>query len=321
MILVINLNASLDKKYDLTNLEKGTVMRARSVQNTPGGKGLHVAHVAAIMGADCIATGFLAGHNGDFIAEQVAQYGIRQDFIRVDTGETRCCLAFITADHAQTEVLEPGPDIPHVCIEAFLKKYDAYLDTVDMAAASGSLPGNVPDDFYSTLIVMAKRKHVKFFLDTSGTALRHGINATPYFIKPNEKEITAYTGRPVAGIEELAREIQGFLDNGIGVAAVSLGKRGALAGYQNRIYRITVPEIQAVNPVGSGDSFVGGFLAAAAQGCDTITALKMAAACGTANTMEKETAVVKKSAAVELMQQITVKELTHTEKKGSIYHD
>lgn len=36
MILVINLNASVDKKYKMSNLTKGCVMRANHVDNTPG---------------------------------------------------------------------------------------------------------------------------------------------------------------------------------------------------------------------------------------------------------------------------------------------
>ncbi|MCH4218323.1 MAG: 1-phosphofructokinase family hexose kinase [Megasphaera sp.] len=306
MILVVNLNASLDKKYELRDLKKGTVMRAASVQNTPGGKGLHVANIVKTMGIDCIATGFLAGHNGAFIEEQLEHYGIRHDFVHLDEGETRCCLACITDDGAQTEILEPGPSVSQEKLDEFLRTYDTYLDTVDGVAASGSLPGNVPLSLYGTMITMAKKKHVPFFLDTSGQALCHGIDSAPYFIKPNEEEIQAYTGRTVTGIDDLKTEIKHFISSGIGVAVVSLGSKGALAGNCNGIYRVQVPVITAVNPVGSGDSFVGGFLAAYSQQLDFPTALTMAAACGTANAMEEETAVVNKDTVYKLMDQIIV---------------
>ena len=46
MILVINLNASVDKRYKMKDLIKGEVMRAAEVDNTPGSKGIHVANVA-----------------------------------------------------------------------------------------------------------------------------------------------------------------------------------------------------------------------------------------------------------------------------------
>ena len=68
MILVVNLNASVDKRYEMKELQKGTVMRAFKVENTPGGKGIHVANVATILGEECIATGFLGGKTGEFTA-------------------------------------------------------------------------------------------------------------------------------------------------------------------------------------------------------------------------------------------------------------
>ena len=83
MILVINLNASVDKRYQLSELTKGAVMRAQSVDNTPGGKGLHVANVDTILGEDTLATGLLGGKSGEFIAERTRDYGIRGDFVQV----------------------------------------------------------------------------------------------------------------------------------------------------------------------------------------------------------------------------------------------
>ena len=49
MILVLNLNASLDKRYEVTDMIKEEVTRAKQVQNTPGGKGIHVANVITIL--------------------------------------------------------------------------------------------------------------------------------------------------------------------------------------------------------------------------------------------------------------------------------
>lgn len=61
MILVLNLNASVDKRYMLDEFVPGTVMRAPSVSNTAGGKGIHVARVASLLGEETFTTGFLGG--------------------------------------------------------------------------------------------------------------------------------------------------------------------------------------------------------------------------------------------------------------------
>ena len=305
MILVVNLNASVDKRYVLKELRKDSVMRAASVDNTPGGKGIHVANVATILGEDCIATGFLGGKSGEFIAERLQDYGIRQDFVQA-AGATRSCLAILTEDGAQTEILEPGPLVSEQEQQAFLQKYMKLLQQAEVVVASGSVPQGVPQDFYAELIRRARKAGRKFLLDTSGELLAEGIKAQPYFIKPNKDEIQALTGRKVSTEEEVIAEVRGFLAQSIELAVVSLGAAGSIAGYQDKIYRIKVPHIDAVNPVGSGDSYVAGMAAALQRGLPIEQALKLAAACGTANALEAESGFVQRAVVEELQTKIQV---------------
>ena len=61
LILTLNLNASLDKIYTVDKLEYGGVVRAKIVQNTAGGKGLHVANICKELNENYLATGFICG--------------------------------------------------------------------------------------------------------------------------------------------------------------------------------------------------------------------------------------------------------------------
>lgn len=316
MILVINLNASVDKRYELAQLTPGEVMRARSVQNTPGGKGLHVANVATILGEDVVVTGFLGGKSGEFIAEATKSYGIKGDFVGV-AGETRSCLAIISDDGQQTEILEPGPEISADELHSFIVKYMNLLAKADIIVASGSAPRGVAKDIYARMIEDANKSGKKFLLDTSGELLANGLKAQPFFIKPNQDEIKALTGREMSDESDIVREIETFLAQGIKVAAVSLGAAGSLvglaadafAGEAGGIYRVTVPHIDCVNPVGSGDSYVGGMAVALERGLGAEAALRLAAACGTANAMEAESGFVRQATVDELVPQIKVEKL------------
>lgn len=308
MILVINLNASVDKKYEIEDMQKGKVIRARHVENTPGGKGLHVANVATILNEDCIAIGFLGGKSGEFIEEGLKKYGIKQDFVKIK-GETRSCLAFITDDLVQTEVLEPGPDVSEIEQQDFLDKYMDLIRQATIVVASGSVPKNVPNIFYRKLIEMANSQEKKFLLDTSGELLREGIQGKPYFIKPNKDEIEALTGRKISSIDDVIAEIKKFQNKGIKFVAVSLGKEGSIAGFEGKFYKVSVPEIRAVNPVGSGDTYVAGIAVALKRGYGIKDTLKFASACGTANAMEKETGFVREYMVNELFSKITVEEI------------
>lgn len=308
MILVINLNASVDKRYEMTELEKGTVMRALKVENTPGGKGIHVANVATILGEQCIATGFLGGKTGEFIEEKLTEYKIKNDFVKVH-GETRECLAIITEDLVQTEILEPGPEVSMEEQSEFVKKYKELLEDSDVIVASGSVPRNVPKNFYSELITIAKNKGKKFLLDTSGELLKSGINAKPFFIKPNRDEIEALTGRKIESDSDALEEIKRFQEKGIELVVISLGSKGSIAGYKDKFYKVTVPKVKAINPVGSGDSYVAGIAVSLERGYSIEQMLKYASACGTANAMEEETGSVKENIVNELLEKIKIEKL------------
>ncbi|OOM16426.1 1-phosphofructokinase family hexose kinase [Clostridium saccharobutylicum] len=308
MILVINLNASIDKRYEMENIEKGTVMRAKSVENTPGGKGLHVANVATILKEECIATGLLGGKSGEFIEEKLKDYGIKQDFVKIK-GETRECLAFITDDLVQTEILEPGPEVSEKEKQIFIDKYKEFIKDSDVIVASGSVPRNVSQDFYRNLIELANAQGKKFLLDTSGELLKEGIKGKPYFIKPNRDEIEALTGRKINSIGDAINEIKEFQKRGIKFVAISLGEQGSIAGCEGKFYKVTVPKVNAVNPVGSGDSYVAGIAVSIKRGYDMIHTLKYASACGTANAVEKETGCVKEEIVNQFFNDIVVEEI------------
>ncbi|NRT77832.1 1-phosphofructokinase family hexose kinase [Clostridium beijerinckii] len=308
MILVINLNASLDKKYEIEDIEKGKVMRARSVENTPGGKGLHVANVATILKEDCIATGLLGGKSGEFIENKLKEYGIKQDFVKIN-GETRSCLAIITDDFTQTEILEPGPEVSDKELHKFLDKYMDLIKNSNVIVASGSVPRNVPTSFYRRLIEMTNTQEKKFLLDTSGELLKEGIKGKPYFIKPNKDEIEALTGRKISSTQEAIEEIKRFQSQGIEFVVISLGAEGSIAGYMGKFYKVSVPNVKAINPVGSGDSYVAGVAVAIQRKYEIEDILKFASACGTANAMEKESGFVTEYVVNELINKIRVEEL------------
>ncbi len=305
MILVVNLNASLDKKYTLNNLEKGSIMRALDVHNTPGGKGIHVANVLNILNENHIVTGFLGGKTGEFIENKLKEYNINQDFVKIK-GNTRECLAIITDDLVQTEILEPGPTVTNEEQKKFLNKYTSLIKDCNMVVASGSIPRNIPKDFYKNLIEIAKNENKKFLLDTSGELLKNGIEAKPFFIKPNKDEIESLTGRKITNSKDAIKEIKEFHKKGIEFVVISLGEEGSIAGFNGKFYKVTIPNVTAVNTVGSGDSYVAGIALGLQKSLPIEDVLKFASACGTANAVEEETGFVNKNIVEDLLNKITV---------------
>ncbi len=307
MILVVNLNPSLDKIYTLDHLPYGEASRAKTVQNTAGGKGTHVANVITALGHPCTVVGFLGGYVGQYIRHVLDERHIVHHCTTIK-GETRSCINIATSDGKQTEVLEPGPTITMGERNEFIDQYDFELKRNDIVVASGSLPKGLGDDFYNELIRRAKGQGKPFLLDTSGSALSKGVEAVPYFIKPNESEVEVLTGHKLTKTEEAVQVLHELEGRGIAMPTLSLGKRGALLAHEGKVFRAVPPTIEKViNAVGSGDSFVAGLAVALDRGASPEEALRRAAACGTANVLEAESGVVdpEKVAAIEKEVQIT----------------
>jgi len=305
MITTITFNPAIDKRYYVNKISLGEVQRVLEVENTAGGKGLNVSRVASLLGEKVTATGLLGGASGDFIAKELIKMGIENKFQSIK-GETRTCLAIIDDDKNQTELLESGPEISHEEFASWMTIYRELLNTTDIIVASGSLPKGLSDDTYSIIIKEAKEKGVKFLLDTSGQALIKSLSAAPYFIKPNTDEIKLITNKESNSREDIIEAIKYLLSKGIEIVTVSLGKGGSITGHGNKLYEAIIPEVQAVNSVGSGDSFTAGMAVAIKRGMTMEDAVKFASACGTANAMEKQTGFIKQENVDSLFQRIQV---------------
>jgi tagatose 6-phosphate kinase len=266
---------------------------------------VNVARVLRQLGHEQVtATGFTGGYNGRFIAEQVRQLGITEQFVPV-TGESRLCLNFIDGiDGSSTEVLEPGPELGQQQAEEMKQKLALLAAESRIVILSGSIPQGLPADLYADLIRIAASHGADVFLDASGAPLARGLEAYPQFIKPNEDEILPWMSG--TGEHAAATALYALMDKGISHVVVTLGAHGALAGIRGRLFRVRIPRIEAVNTVGCGDAFVAGFAYAYARDWTAEQSLRHAAAAGCANALSPIAGDVRMNDHERLAQQVMV---------------
>ncbi|HCM84653.1 MULTISPECIES: hexose kinase [Enterococcus] len=311
MIVTVTMNPSIDISYPLATLKIDTVNRTNKVTKTAGGKGLNVTRVIHDLGGDVLATGVLGGFHGAYIAEELKKAGIKQDFTPI-AEESRDSIAILHEGN-QTEILESGPTVSEDEQAAFLEKFEELIKQADIVTISGSLAKGFPSDFYQKLVQIAQQHAVKALVDTSGESLKQVITAKqkPYLIKPNLEELEALLGQAFS-LEELD-DIQAALSQPlfeeIEWIVVSLGKHGAIAKYQDTFYRVKIPTIQVVNPVGSGDSTIAGFAYGLSKAMPPMDLLKMCMATGMANAQENKTGHVDPANVKNHFEKITVKKI------------
>ncbi|HEL0775211.1 TPA: tagatose-6-phosphate kinase [Streptococcus equi subsp. zooepidemicus] len=310
MILTVTLNPSIDISYPLNRLTLDTVNRVDRTTKTAGGKGLNVTRVLAEAGQSVVATGFIGGKLGDFVIHQLQEQGISNQFFKIK-GETRNCIA-VLHEGMQTEILEAGPYIDMDEAEGFLNHMSIIAKQFDVLTFSGSLPKGLAAHYYQDLITMARSYGSKVVLDCSGAPLKAVLAGKdkPTVIKPNLEELEDLIGQPVTLDEErLISLLSQPLFEGIEWIIVSLGAQGAFAKHHNRFYRVTIPKIEVVNPVGSGDATVAGIAWALAEGDDDETLLKKANVLGMLNAQETRTGHVNMAHFDELFDRIQVEEV------------
>lgn len=83
MILTLTLNPSVDISYPLDELHINTVNRIQDVSKTAGGKGLNVTRVLSQLNEHVVATGFLGGKIGEFIAEKLNHNQVEHSFSKL----------------------------------------------------------------------------------------------------------------------------------------------------------------------------------------------------------------------------------------------
>ena len=309
MILTVTLNAAIDKAYRVDELKPGVVMRVRECKCTAGGKGLNVTKVAKIIGADVLATGFVGGHAGAFVQEQLEQKGISNDFVRVN-GETRSCINIIDEKTGmQTEFLEPGFSVTPEDISVFLHKFDNLLDRADVVTLSGSVPTGCGDAIYADLIERVNAKGKETILDSSGVLLAQGIKAKPTMIKPNRDEIAAYSWSMARDHCEIIDCASKLHYSGIAYVLISLGRNGALLVCDEGVFQGSTPDVPVVNTVGCGDAMVAASAVGFERGYGAAELLRFALAVATANALTMETGLYHPEDLHRLLEQCRVDEI------------
>ncbi|WP_337031575.1 1-phosphofructokinase [Paenibacillus illinoisensis] len=285
MITTVTLHAAIDRTIYVDQFEAGHVHRVARQIDEPGGKGINVAKVIRQLGGQVTTTGIIAGNNGAFIENSLAERGIRTDFIQA-AGESRVCLNILDdSSGSSTELLGQGPAISEADIEAIKEKVHGLASQSSTVVISGSLPPGTPDTLYAELIRIVRSTGARSFLDTGGTAFRAGLTASPDFLKPNEQELTEWLGRRPRDVREWTRSAQMLADLGVDEVCVTLGSQGALAILSGVAYRVKPPTIQPVNTVGCGDAFVAGMAYAGERGDSAESRLRTAVSAATANAM------------------------------------
>jgi 1-phosphofructokinase family hexose kinase len=260
MIYTLTLNPAVDRELTVPAMEFDSVLRASEARVDFGGKGFNVSRLLQGMNEPSTAVGFLGGNAGELLQKGLQGLGIGTDFVWVSE-ETRTNVSVVTQSHDHyLKVNEKGPLVDGAKQKELLDKIASLAKSGDWWVLAGSLPPGVADDFYARVVNVLNKHNAHAILDTSGDSLKLGCAEKPYLVKPNAEEAHALTGLPIDTPAEIIAAAAEIRRMGAQNVVISMGKAGALLHTAEGTWLTHSPKIQEKNPIGAGDSMVGGLV-------------------------------------------------------------
>ncbi|WP_300633692.1 1-phosphofructokinase [Pseudomonas sp.] len=251
-ILTLTLNPALDLTVGLARLEPGTVNRSEAMLTHAAGKGVNVAQVLADLGHQVSVGGFLGSANPQAFDALITSRGFGDAFVRVP-GETRSNIKIAEQDGRVTDINAPGPLVSEQAQTALLTMIATIGPEFDAVVVAGSLPRGVSPQWFQNMLEKLKGLGLKVVLDTSGEALRAGLKAGPWMVKPNTEELAEALDNATDAISQLHQQ-------GVEHVVVSDGAAGVSWYSSGVTLHATPPKVTVASTVGAGDSLLAGML-------------------------------------------------------------
>ncbi len=280
--VTLTVNPAVDMSTSTDYVVADRKLRCDSRTFDPGGGGINVARVMRELGVPVLALWTRGGLPGARLEQLLDATGVDHRAIPIERDTRDHLMVVERSSGRQYRFNMPGPRLSPAELEACLEQVAGLDPETPYLVLSGSLPKGAPEDFYAQL-ARAAPPGCKVVLDTSDAALRRGVEAPVYLVKPNAGELARLAGMDIEGdhqIRDVAREF--ISQGGVQVVVTSLGAGGATATTSEEYWHVSAPTVQVRSAVGAGDSMVGGIVAGLAQGRSLQDAIRYGVAAGTA---------------------------------------
>lgn len=258
-ILTLTLNPALDLTVRVAQLQPGEVNRSQALLTHAAGKGINVAQVLADLGHKLTVSGFLGEDNQQPFNALFARRGFVDAFIRVP-GEIRSNIKLAEDDGRVTDVNGPGPLVSEFAQQALIDKIDQIAASHDAVVVAGSLPRGVSAQWLHHLLLRLKAMGLKVILDTSGEALKQGLSAGPWLIKPNTEELSDALGRDISDLAAQVAAATALQAQGVEHVVISHGAEGVNWFSRGPALQALPPKVSVASTVGAGDSLLAGMV-------------------------------------------------------------
>jgi 6-phosphofructokinase 2 len=310
-ILTVTLNPALDIATSVDHVVPGVKLRCSQPQTDPGGGGINVARAIQLLGGRAKAFVALGGDTGQSLRNLLESFEMDLAVYEAP-GETRQSIAVTDLGlKDQFRFMLPGPHWKLDDIEKVTEAIRAAAPNNGYVILSGSGPSGSRADLYSRICAALADTGAKVIVDTSGpalTLLALGQMSPPYVLRMDQAEAESLTRYALPRREDTANFATELVERGAAeVVIVARGADGSVVATANERLYVSAAEVAVKSKVGAGDSFVGGFTYALAQGLSLSDAMARGSAAASAAVMTEGTELCRKEDAEALLAQSIVR--------------
>ncbi len=309
-IATITINPAIDIFVNVERVEPTKKLRCSAPKRDPGGGGINVARAAHRLGGRVVAIYPTGGAIGKLLQRLVEREGIDSVTTpsHVETREN--FTAYDEESGQQYRFVLPGSTLHKAEWEACLDTLATLAEKPKIVVASGSIPPGVPEDFFARVARLAKKVGARMVLDTSGPALDVALTEGVNLIKPNLSELSEFVGQPLTRDQDRIAACRNLVsDKRVEAVALTLGEDGAMLVTADGAWRAAPLPVEVVSAVGAGDSFLGGMVAALAEGERLEHAFRVGVAAGAAAVINPGTELCREEDVRRLLIDVRVSEV------------
>ncbi|AOE80311.1 MULTISPECIES: ribokinase [Pseudomonas] len=249
----------------------GETLIGQTFSTVPGGKGANQAVASARLGADVSMIGCVGTDAyGTQLREALRVEGI--DCQAVSTVDGSSGVALIVVDDSSQNAIVIVAGSNGELTPASLQAFDSVLQAADVIVCQLEVPMNTVG--YALKRGRELGKTVILNPAPASAPLPAEWYASIDYLIPNESEAGALSGVTVDSIDSAKAAATQLIQAGAGKVIITLGSQGALFTDGQGFEHLLAPKVRAVDTTAAGDTFVGGFAAALANGKSEAEAIR-----------------------------------------------
>lgn len=249
----------------------GETLIGHSFATVSGGKGANQAVAAARLGAQVAMIGCV-GHDDYGVRLRDALLAEHIDCQAVSVVEDSSGVALIVVDDNSQNAIVIVAGANGAMTPAVIERFDAILRAADVVICQLE----IPDATVGHALKRARELGKTVILNPAPVSrpLPADWFAAIDYLIPNESEAAALSGLAVDSLQSAETAATQLIAMGAGKVIVTLGAQGSLFANGKGFEHFPAPTVKALDTTAAGDTFVGGFAAALANGKSEAEAIR-----------------------------------------------